>query len=119
MVRLVGLESKGSAYTLKVAADDDGVGRKGPSSSPSTPPPRKFAFIGWSRNHTELKRWAGPADSGGPFAATGGRGDWRTASRGGASDASTVADLPRELVFLDMETAMPKISPLPPGGGIG
>lgn len=35
------------------------------------------------------------------------------------SDHKEVLDLPRELTFLEIETALPKISPLPASGGSG
>lgn len=37
----------------------------------------------------------------------------------GASDHGALADLPRKLAFLEVETALPKLSPLPASGGSG
>lgn len=35
------------------------------------------------------------------------------------SSRKTAVDLPRELTFLEVETALPKLSPLPASGGSG
>ncbi len=36
-----------------------------------------------------------------------------------SGDLKAMSDLPRDLTFLEVETALPKISPLPVSGGFG
>ncbi|KAK3357076.1 anaphase-promoting complex, cyclosome, subunit 4-domain-containing protein [Lasiosphaeria hispida] len=91
VVRLVGLESSKAVHHIRVC---DGAAAK-------------IDFIGWSRN-------------------VAGR---RPARRGLSSklqswdilldDKKDIQDLPHELTFLEVETALPKISPLPVSGGSG
>lgn len=77
---------------------------------------RHVSFVGWARNITEPSSLVRTGGGGGDQ-------EWRRALRrgelqvdGGDSDV-VAADLPKELTFLEIETALPKISPLPPGGG--
>ncbi|KAK3333189.1 anaphase-promoting complex, cyclosome, subunit 4-domain-containing protein [Cercophora scortea] len=92
VVRLVGLESSKAVHHIRVG--------DGESS--------KINFIGWSRNVTGDRR-----------AAT-----WSSTSRLPSrtidlDETTDILDLPHELTFLEIETALPKISPLPVSGGSG
>ncbi|KAK3692238.1 anaphase-promoting complex, cyclosome, subunit 4-domain-containing protein [Podospora appendiculata] len=92
VVRLVGLESSKPVHHIRVG--------NGESS--------KINFIAWSRNATGDRR-----------AAT-----WSSTSRLPSrtidlDETRDILDLPHELTFLEIETALPKISPLPVSGGSG
>ncbi|KAM7209237.1 Anaphase-promoting complex, cyclosome, subunit 4 domain containing protein [Naviculisporaceae sp. PSN 640] len=91
-VRLVGLESSKAVHHIRV----------GNGSSTS-----KTEFIAWSRNVTKKP----PAQLRFPD---------RLVSQGGLLDEQKdVLDLPHDLEFVEIETALPKLSPLPVAGGTG
>lgn len=85
----MGLENSKAAHHIKILSPSDSD---------------KIAYIGWACNsisaHSSdgLSRILGDGDPEG----------WKALSGGNAS-----IDLPRELTFLEIETALPKISPLP------
>lgn len=73
-----------------------------------------ITFIGWARNH--VTRRSLPSAESLTSALHG-----LHLSESGAADSrhKLPLDLPRELMFLEVETALPKISPLPASGGSG
>lgn len=96
-MRLVGLESSKAVHHIHVG---NGVGSR-------------IEYIGWSRNQTRRRRRS--AQSSKP-----GRSQLRSAGRNILLDEEKdLVDLPHELEFLDIETALPKLSPLPVSGGSG
>lgn len=98
MVRLMGLESSKAVHHIRVY-----------DSNASTPGAAKIGFISWSRNVTgESKR-----RKGGP------RRPERGVQLDGERMGDVTLDLPHELTFLEVETALPKLSPLPVSGGSG
>lgn len=96
-MRLVGFENAKAAHQLSIF-------EKGQS---------KFAFIAWSRNNIPYRDKIGIADAN--------NGSW-TKHLDEDSDAESndgVLDLPNELTFIEVDTALPKLSPLPVSGGSG
>lgn len=91
VVRLVGLESSKAVHYIPVCEAGD----------------TKIEFIAWSRNVTG-KRSAGRNPLGALPSQT-------IAPEGRKS----LLDLPHELTCLEVDTALPKISPLPVSGGSG
>ncbi|KXX79069.1 Anaphase-promoting complex subunit 4 [Madurella mycetomatis] len=99
VVRLMGLESSKAVHHIRVY-----------DSNASTPGEAKIGFISWSRNVTgESKR----RRKGGP------RRPERGVLLDGERTGDVALDLPHELTFLEVETALPKLSPLPVSGGSG
>ncbi|KAI1082374.1 anaphase-promoting complex, cyclosome, subunit 4-domain-containing protein [Whalleya microplaca] len=96
VVRLMGLETNKAVHQMPVCEADKS----------------KITYIGWTRNNARPLASSASASS----ALT-----WESlASRGvDASNSNPVTDLPKELTFLEVETALPKISPLPASGGSG
>jgi len=91
VVRLVGLESSKAVHHIRVG--------NGAAS--------KIEYIAWSRNQTR-RRSAEPSSTS------------QLPSRNILLDEEKdLLDLPHELEFLDVETALPKLSPLPVSGGSG
>ncbi|KAK0711407.1 anaphase-promoting complex, cyclosome, subunit 4-domain-containing protein [Lasiosphaeris hirsuta] len=91
VVRLVGLESSKAVHHIRVC---DGASVK-------------IDFIGWSRNvtgRTPARRTSSSKLQ-----------SWEIC----LDDKKDIRDLPHELTFLEAETALPKISPLPVSGGSG
>ena len=95
MVRLIGLESNKAVHHIRVA----GHGGK----------PSKIEFIAWAKNETGRKSRARKHNDLPDL-------PWRDLM---LDEKKHVLDLPHELTFLEIETALPKISPLPLSGGIG
>lgn len=95
VVRLMGLENSKAVHLISVCQPDE----------------TKITCIGWARNRTG-KRATESAKSG---------TTWESLSLEGLSlgEKSHKPDLPRELTFLEVETALPKLSPLPATGGFG
>ncbi|KAK6218723.1 hypothetical protein LQW54_002646 [Pestalotiopsis sp. IQ-011] len=95
VVRLMGLEGSKAVHLISVCQ----AGKA------------KITCIGWARNRTG-RRGPQPAKPGTP---------WETLSLDGLkiSENDKKSDLPRELTFLEVETALPKLSPLPASGGFG
>lgn len=105
VVRLLGLESSKAVHHIPVCDGDAAAARIG--------------FISWSRNVTgESKRRRRRRR-----AARGEGGGQRKPERGvlldGERTSDVALDLPHELTFLEIETALPKLSPLPVSGGSG
>ncbi|RYP77702.1 hypothetical protein DL770_007048 [Monosporascus sp. CRB-9-2] len=96
VVRLMGLESSKAVHQMTVC-------------DPTT---SQITCIGWARNHAG-RRSNAQSD---PSVLA-----WKDlASRGlDSDDVKNISDLPRDLTFLEVETALPKISPLPVSGGSG
>ncbi|RYP31163.1 hypothetical protein DL767_005916 [Monosporascus sp. MG133] len=96
VVRLMGLESSKAVHQMTVC-------------DPTT---SQITCIGWARNHAG-RRSNAQSD---PSVLA-----WKDlASRGlDSDDVKIISDLPRDLTFLEVETALPKISPLPVSGGSG
>ncbi|KAI0449526.1 anaphase-promoting complex, cyclosome, subunit 4-domain-containing protein [Xylaria acuta] len=96
IVRLMGLETNKAVHQMAICED-------GKSSITS---------IGWAQNLAGKR----PASTAQSSART-----WeQLASQGlDLSKKKSAADLPRELTFLEIETALPKLSPLPASGGSG
>lgn len=74
----------------------------------------KFAYIAWSRNRIARR---------GKKTSKGGEESWTNllddeAVRDG-KDEVDVLSLPEELTFIEVDTALPKLSPLPVSGGSG
>ncbi|ELQ37818.1 hypothetical protein OOU_Y34scaffold00576g30 [Pyricularia oryzae Y34] len=79
--------------------------------------PAKIEYLGWTRN------WTGKAHLGSRKNQSGSAG-WDGLISGAFDDLSLdeqkdVVDFPREITFLEIETSLPKISPLPVSGGTG
>ena len=91
-MRLVGLESSKAVYHIRVC-------EAGSSA--------KVDFIAWSRNAMGRRSTARPSS------------DRLTARDIFPDEKRNLLDLPHELTFLEIETALPKISPLPVSGGSG
>lgn len=96
MVRLMGLESSKAVHQMPVC----------------DPAQSKITCIGWARNNAG-KRSNIEVNPSIPA--------WKELSSRGydLDDMKIVSDLPRDLTFLEIETALPKISPLPVSGGSG
>ena len=97
MIRLIGLENSKAVHHIHVDGAHD------------------FSYIGWSRNQTKKGAAAANGDT---------VKQWRNlfgndATLDGTDNLSDVLDLPHELIFLEIETALPKISALPVSGGTG
>ncbi|KAK1781007.1 anaphase-promoting complex, cyclosome, subunit 4-domain-containing protein [Copromyces sp. CBS 386.78] len=97
VVRLIGLESNKAVHHIRVAASRDGQ-------------PSKIEFIAWARNEIDRQSHTGRKHDGLPDL------PWRELV---PDEKKHVLDLPHELTFLEVETALPKISPLPLSGGTG
>ncbi|KAK8061034.1 anaphase-promoting complex component cut20 apc4, partial [Apiospora hydei] len=97
-VRLLGLENNKAIHQIPVC---------------ETGSNRAITYIGWAQNRTGRRASPQPTES--VTAAL------QDLSLDGTddSDRKDVMDLPRELTFLEIETALPKISPLPASGGSG
>ncbi|KAI1862462.1 hypothetical protein JX265_009176 [Neoarthrinium moseri] len=99
IVRLMGLESSKAVHQIPVCDAAKA----------------KITCIGWARNHAAKR----PASSRKP-----GTTALNDLSLDGLTldekrKKTTTLDLPRELAFLEVETALPKLSPLPASGGSG
>lgn len=88
-VRLMGLENSKAAHHIQILPPSDGD---------------RIAYIGWACNSIA----AHPSDKLSKILGDGDPEGWKALSGGDVS-----IDLPRELAFLEIETALPKISPLP------
>jgi anaphase-promoting complex subunit 4 len=97
VVRLIGLESSKAVHHIRLCE--------------AKAAPVKINFIAWSRNVTrrQARRPVAPRTSPSTLDSQDIRLDER----------ERLLDLPHELTFLEVETALPKISPLPVSGGSG
>ncbi|KAI0402606.1 anaphase-promoting complex, cyclosome, subunit 4-domain-containing protein [Xylaria palmicola] len=102
VVRLMGLETNKAVHQMTVC----GPGR------PGRPGKSSITSISWAQNLAGKH----PASAARPSART-----WEQLTTQGLDMATKkpVAYLPRELTFLEIETALPKLSPLPASGGSG
>lgn len=71
----------------------------------------RITCIGWARNNARMRQDS-TASSATPV-------EDRIPHNLLQSIKKTAVDLPRELTFLEVETALPKLSPLPASGGSG
>ncbi|KAI0480532.1 anaphase-promoting complex component Cut20/Apc4 [Xylariaceae sp. FL0804] len=99
VVRLMGLETNKAVHQMAVCE----------------PGKSKITCIGWARNK------AGRRPDTEAMSSTTTAWEQLAAAHGLEADGekSAAVDLPRELTFLEIETALPKISPLPASGGSG
>jgi len=97
VVRLMGLENSKAVHHIR-AFDNDHSG---------------FTYIGWSRNLAGRRRTGVPEK---PALETETSMSYDDLAAGGEED---LYDLERDLTFLEVETAVPKLSPLPVSGGSG
>lgn len=95
VLRLVGFENAKAAHQIPVV-------EKGQS---------RFAYIAWSRNQI-LKRGKDASSA---------NSSWTRLvdDEVDTRDKEDVLDLPTELTFIEVDTALPKLSPLPVSGGSG
>jgi anaphase-promoting complex subunit 4 len=91
VVRLAGLESSKALHHIKVCE----------------PGGAEIDFVAWSSNLT------------GKVAAARNRPSTVSSHDISLDDDKSLLDLPHELTFLEVETALPKLSPLPVSGGSG
>ncbi len=91
VVRLVGLENSKAVHHLRVSKNESAG----------------FTYIGWSRNLCTAR------------SAHQTRSQQAKSWRVNDTDKQQLLDLPRELTFLEVETALPKLSTLPISGGSG
>jgi len=97
VVRLMGLENSKAVHHLRAVQQEHSG----------------FTYIGWSRNLTGKRRTGAIRK---PFLG----GDVAVPpDRFEASSKEELLDLERDLTFLEVETALPKLSPLPVSGGSG
>jgi anaphase-promoting complex subunit 4 len=96
VVRLMGLENSKAVHQIPVCESGKA----------------KITCIGWSRNRAGRR----PAASTKDITST-----WQILSAQGLDpgEKRSTLDLPQELAFLEVETALPKLSPLPASGGSG
>lgn len=96
-MRLMSLENSKAVHTLNVSVDSD----------------PNIKYIGWARNLTG-KRGFGKSKAAA-------RSWQRLLSQQGfeKDEEKELLDLPHELTFLEVDTALPKLSPLPVSGGSG
>jgi anaphase-promoting complex subunit 4 len=111
----MGLESSKAVHHIRVC---DTHSEQAPAASAALSPGEaagKIEFIAWSRNvagerarrkERKMRRMQRGAD------------DLRMLLDGDRT-GDVAADLPHELTFLEIETALPKLSPLPVSGGSG
>lgn len=109
-VRLLGVENTKVVHRISVSQD----------AADLDADPEPITHVAWARNLTGKRHFGGDNDIAsrleglGLSSADGLRhGDL---ARGKADD---LADLPHALTFLEIDTSLPKISPLPVSGGIG
>lgn len=97
-MRLLGLETNKAVHQIPVC--------EAATSS--------ITCIGWARNHVTRRSLPSPESLASALHGL-------HLSEGGATGSrpKMPLDLPRELMFLEVETALPKISPLPASGGSG
>ncbi|KAL2024645.1 hypothetical protein VTK56DRAFT_6846 [Thermocarpiscus australiensis] len=108
VVRLMGLESSKAVHHIRVC--ESAVAASGGA-------PSKIQFIAWSRNVTgdgSRRRRRARRDQLGASPET-----RRMMLLDGDRRGDLELDLPHELTFLEVETALPKLSPLPVSGGSG
>ncbi|KAL8370862.1 hypothetical protein RB595_000957 [Gaeumannomyces hyphopodioides] len=100
VVRLTGIESTKALHQI----------------SPRESPQARIEYLGWTRN------WTGTAHSRlAKSAQSTALADLILGALDGVApdERSDILDLPREITFLDVETSLPKLSPLPVSGGTG
>jgi len=96
VVRVLGLEGGKPLHHIRISDGGDGG---------------KIEFLGWARNVS--------ADSRRRRKVGGSGGQERQVMLDGERSGDLAADLPRELTFLEIETALPKLPSLPASGTSG
>ncbi|KAB5558114.1 anaphase-promoting complex, cyclosome, subunit 4-domain-containing protein [Coniochaeta sp. 2T2.1] len=96
VLRLVGFENAKAAHQIAIA--DKGQSR--------------FAYIAWSRNRIAKRGRNGSSSDTNSWARL-------LNEEVDSRDKEDVLDLPTELTFIEVDTALPKLSPLPVSGGSG
>jgi anaphase-promoting complex subunit 4 len=91
VVRLMGLENNKAAHHIPVCGADATI-----------------THIAWATNKIDKPRGSVSSSVSGS-----GRLRGKLSAEPGIQSGSSLADLPRELMFLEVDTALPKISPLP------
>ena len=96
VLRLVGFENARASHQIIIAA-------KGES---------RFSYIAWSRNRISKR---------GKNATSSESNSWATLlnEEVESPEENSVLDLPTDLTFIEVDTALPKLSPLPVSGGSG
>ena len=92
VVRLMGLESNKAAHSIRIPEAADAA----------------ITHVTWSRSRLGRRKPVVPKQDGNPWQDVLAR-ELKLDPEGGG------ADLPRELTFLEVDTALPKLSPLPSG----
>lgn len=95
MLRLVGFENAKAAHQIPTVEKDQA----------------RFAFIAWSQNRISTRsKNASSAEN-----------TWERLldEEIEPQEKEAVLDLPTELTFIEVDTALPKLSPLPVSGGSG
>ncbi|KAL1880735.1 hypothetical protein Daus18300_001349 [Diaporthe australafricana] len=109
-VRLLGVENTKVVHRISVSQD--------PSDLAADPEP--ITYVAWARNLTGKRHFGSDNDIASRLKGLGlsSADDLRLGdvNGGGAGD---LADLPHALTFLEIDTSLPKISPLPVSGGVG
>jgi anaphase-promoting complex subunit 4 len=93
----MGVENNKAAHHIRVSVDATAT----------------ITHIAWASNHVGRPPRASTKANAGSSSQS-----WRDLLAGGELDvgtSGTTLDLPRELTFLEVDTALPKISPLPSG----
>ncbi|KAB5570611.1 anaphase-promoting complex, cyclosome, subunit 4-domain-containing protein [Coniochaeta sp. 2T2.1] len=96
VLRLVGFENAKASHQIAIA--DKGQSR--------------FAYIAWSRNRIAKRGRNGSSSDTSSWARL-------LNEEADSRDKEGVLDLPTELTFIEVDTALPKLSPLPLSGGSG
>jgi anaphase-promoting complex subunit 4 len=102
----MGLESSKAVHHIRVLEGDDGGGGSDRGG--------KIEFIVWERNVTGEGRSRRER-----MKKKEKLGSERRILLDGERTGDVAVDLPHELMFLEVETALPKLSPLPVSGGSG
>ncbi|KAI1097365.1 anaphase-promoting complex, cyclosome, subunit 4-domain-containing protein [Jackrogersella minutella] len=96
VVRLMGLETNKAVHQMPICEPDKS----------------RITCIGWGRNNARKHTNSTSASSSTPQGDLVSHDLFRSGSK-------AIVDLPRELTFLEIETALPKLGPLPASGGSG
>lgn len=108
-VRLVGVENTKVVHRIKVTHYD--------GSTDAEPPP--ITYVAWARNLTGKRHFAKHDREGLDNTRLHSQIDGLDENKNGELGRDQLADLPHALTFLEIDTSLPKISPLPVSGGTG
>lgn len=111
-VCLLGAENTKALHRIKQTR------RAGDADQKTAPPPSPVTYIAWVRNLTGTKHLSRAHDElAAKLRRLGLDDDAAEATLGG--DDHVDVDLPHALTFLEIDTSLPKLSPLPVSGGVG